>query len=159
MADLDLTNAEIALERRPHQLLRDDGFRLGDAGAGLIERGLRIIHGRLRSELALGQLLGAIQRYLPHPLLRLVIREVALLGTVEQLHERRTGFHMAARSEQDLGDAAGHVGGDVDLMHRDEIANCGQEIEIASDFATTAVTFAGGGLLFAKNCAIIFPRK
>ena len=41
LTDLDLANAELAVERRAHQLLRDDGLGLGDAGLGLVERRLR----------------------------------------------------------------------------------------------------------------------
>ena len=52
LTDFDLANAELAVERRPHQLLRDDGFGLGDAGLGLVERRLRGIDRRLRAELA-----------------------------------------------------------------------------------------------------------
>ena len=37
LADLDLADAELAVERRAHQLLRDDGLGLGDAGIGLVE--------------------------------------------------------------------------------------------------------------------------
>ena len=128
MADLDLANAEFAVERRPHQLLRDDGLGLGDAGAGLIERGLRIVHRCLRPELAVRQLLGAIQRDLRHALLRLVVGKVALLGSVEQLNQRRTRLHAGARRKANLGDAAVDVRGHVDLMHGSEIADGGQEI-------------------------------
>src|SRR5689334_14663975 len=52
LADLDLADAEFAVERRAHQLLRDDGFGLGDAGLRLVERRLRLVDGRLRAELA-----------------------------------------------------------------------------------------------------------
>ena len=128
LSDLDLANAEFAVERRPHQLLRDDRLGLGDAGAGLIERRLRGIHRRLRSDLALRQLLGAVQRDLRHALLRLEVGEVALLGTVEHLHQRRALFHAGARREQDFGDAAVDVGRDIDLMHGGEIADRGQEV-------------------------------
>ena len=61
-----MANAEFAVERRAHQLLRNDRLGLGDAGIGLVEGRLRGIDRRLRTELARGQLLGAIERELRH---------------------------------------------------------------------------------------------
>ena len=128
LSDLDLAHAEFAVERRPHQLLRDNGFGLGDTGIGLIERRLCRIDGGLRPELARSQLLGAIERELRHRRLRLEDGEVALLGTVEQLHQRRARFHAGTRGEHDVGDAAVHVRGDIDLVHGGEIADRDQQV-------------------------------
>ena len=93
LADLDVADAEFAVERRAHQLLRNDRLGLGDAGIGLVIRRLRLIDGRLRAELARRQLLGAVQRQLRHRGLRLEAREIALLGAIEQLHQRAAGLH------------------------------------------------------------------
>ena len=41
LADFDVADAEFAVERRAHQLLRNDRLGLGDAGIGLVERRLR----------------------------------------------------------------------------------------------------------------------
>ena len=126
LADLDMADAEFAVERRAHQLLRDDRLGLGDAGIGLVIGGLRLIDGRLRPELARRKLLGAIQRQLRHRGLRLEAREIALVGAVEQLHQRTAGLHAGAGGEHDVGDAARDVGSDVHLMHGGEIADRGQ---------------------------------
>ncbi|MET4741396.1 hypothetical protein ABIF73_005535 [Bradyrhizobium japonicum] len=128
LSNLDLAHAEIAGERCAHQLLRDHRLGLGDAGHRLIVGSLRVIDGRLRAELARGQLLGAVERELRDGRLRLVIGEVALLRHVEELHQRRAGFDMGARLELDLGDAAVDVGADVDLMHGDEPADGGEQV-------------------------------
>jgi hypothetical protein len=56
-------------------------------------RRLRLIDGGLRSELTRGQLLGAIERQLRHRGLRLEACEIALLGGIEQLHQRRARLH------------------------------------------------------------------
>ena len=83
MSDLDLADAEFAIERRAYQLLRDDGFGLGNAGIGLVEGSLRGINRRLRPELARGELPGAIELLRGHSGLRLEARKVALLRSVE----------------------------------------------------------------------------
>ena len=88
-----VTHAEFAVERRAHQFLRNDRFGLGDAGIGLVVRGLRLIHRRLRTELARRELLGPIQRQFRDRRLRLEIGEIALIRTVEQLHQRRSRLH------------------------------------------------------------------
>ena len=87
-----MTHAEFAVERRPHQLLRNNRFGLGDAGIGLVVGRLRLIDGRLRAELPGGELLGAIERQLRPRRLCLEAGEIALLGPIEQLHQRLPAF-------------------------------------------------------------------
>src|SRR4029077_2926746 len=77
LSDLDLAYAEFAVERRAHQLLRDNGFGLGDAGIAVVDRDLRGIDGLLRPELTQSQLLGAIELELLRRRLRLEVGEVA----------------------------------------------------------------------------------
>ena len=129
LADLDLADAEFAVERRAHQLLRDDGLRSWRCrhwpGRRRPAPG---IDRRLRSELARGELLGAIELQRGHRRLRLEAGEIALLRAVEQLHQRRARLDAGAGREQDLGDASVDVGGDVDLMHGGEIADRGQQV-------------------------------
>jgi len=125
---VDRSVTEFAVERRAHQLLRDDRLGLGDAGAGLVISSLRGIHRRLRAELARGELLGAVQRQLRHRGLRLEACQIALIRTVEQLHQRRTGRNGRAGGEHDIGNTTVDVGGDVDLMHGGEIADRSQQV-------------------------------
>jgi hypothetical protein len=77
-----VTHAEHTVKRRPHQLLRDDRFGLGDAGVGLIEGSLCLIDSGLRPDLARGQFLGGIVRIFRLLGLRLVVGEVALIRLV-----------------------------------------------------------------------------
>ena len=128
LADLDVTDAEYTVEWSPHHLLRDDRFGLGDACFRLIERGLRLIDGRLRAELMRGELLGALQRQLSHHGLRLEVGEIALLWGIEQLHQRRALLHRSACGEHDVGNPAADIGGDVHLVHGGEIADRIQQI-------------------------------
>ena len=128
LADFDVADAEFAVERRAHQLLRNDRLGLGDAGNGLVIGRLRRIGRRLRTELTRRQLLGAIERQLRAGRLRLEAREIALLGAVEQLHQRASRLHAGAGGEHDVGDAPGDIGGDIDLMHGGEIADRGQQV-------------------------------
>ncbi|MGY4331208.1 hypothetical protein ACVWWG_005625 [Bradyrhizobium sp. LB7.2] len=101
---------------------------LGNSGHCLVVGSLRLINGRLRTELARRQLLGAVERQLRDGCLRLEAREIALLGRVEQLHQRRAGLDMRARLELDLGDAAVDVGADIDLVHGGETTDRGQQV-------------------------------
>ena len=128
LADLDTTHAKLAVKGRAHQLLRNDRLGFGDAGIGLLIRRLRLVHGCLRAELTRGELLGAIQRQLCHRGLRLVARKIALLGAVEQLHQRGAGLHAGAGGKHDVGDATADIGGDIHLMHGGEVADRGQKI-------------------------------
>ena len=123
-----MTDAEFAVERGTHQLLRNDRLGLGDTRNGRIIGGLRRIDGRLRAKLARRQLLGALQRRLRPDRLRLETGEVALLGTVEQLHQRRARVHVGTRREHDVGDAPGDIGGDIDLMHGGEVADRDKQV-------------------------------
>ena len=128
LTDLDATNAKFAIERRTHELLGNDRFGLGNAGIGLIVGRLHRIDGRLRAELARRQLLGAIKRQRSAGRLCLKARKIALLGAIEQLHERASGFHRSASGEHDVRDAARDIGGDVHLMHGCEIADRSHQI-------------------------------
>ena len=101
LTDFHLADAEFAVEGRLHQLLRDDGLGPGNAGVSLVERRLRLVDGCLRPELTRGQLLGAVKRELRHGRLGLEAGKVALLGGIEQLHERRTFLHAGARGEHE----------------------------------------------------------
>ena len=123
-----MADAEHAVERRAHQLLRNDRLGLGNAGVGLVIRRLRGIDRRLRTELTRGKLLGAIQRQLPDDGLRLEAREIALIGGVEQLHQRTSRLHGGAGGKHDVGDAPADIGGDVDLVHGGEIADRRQQV-------------------------------
>ena len=92
---LDVADAEFAIEWSADQFLRNDRLGPGDPGIGLVIRRLRLIDGRLRSELARGQLLGPVQRQLRHRGLCLEARQIRLLGSIEQLHQRVSGLHIA----------------------------------------------------------------
>ncbi len=90
-----MADAEFAVERCAHQLLRNERLGLGNARIGLVICRLRGIGRRLRTELARRELLGAIQRQLRAGSLRLEARQIALVGSVEQLQQRTTAFTLA----------------------------------------------------------------
>ena len=60
-------DAEFAVERRAHQLLRNDRLGLGDAGVGLVIRRLRLIDRRLRYRVGAQQFLLPLQSQLRLP--------------------------------------------------------------------------------------------
>jgi len=62
LADFNMPDAEFAIKRRAHQLLRNDRLCPRNPSVGLIVGRLRLIDGRLRTELARGELLGAVER-------------------------------------------------------------------------------------------------
>src|SRR4051812_4014470 len=93
LAYLDVPDAEFTIEWSADELLRNDGLGPGDSGIGLVIRRLRLIDGRLRSELARGELLGAVQRQLRDRRLRLEVRQIRLFRSIEQLDERVSGLH------------------------------------------------------------------
>ncbi len=88
MSELDLSDAEPALERRTDQLLGDDRIGLDDASARLVERHLVLIDLLLRAVLPVAQRLRALHLDRGHSRLRLEIGEVAALRLVIDLHQR-----------------------------------------------------------------------
>ncbi len=106
---------------------------------------LRLVDGRLRPELSRGELLGAIERQLRHHRLRLEVGEVALVGRVEQLHQRTARLHGRTGLEHDLGDAPANIGGDIDLMHGGEIADRGEQVRNHFGLGVAMLTGVGGG--------------
>jgi hypothetical protein len=104
-------------------------------------------------------LLGAIERELRHVACALKLARSPCSGPSNSCTSGVPGLHAGAGGEHDLGDAAVDVGGDVDLMHGGEIADRGQQVRNGFGLRRRQLTLAGGGLLLAKNCAIILPRN
>ena len=86
MPELDLADAEPAVEGGADLFLRNDCLSLHHAGASLVERHLVLVDRFLRGVLPLAQRRRALQRDRRHPSLRLEIGEVAALGRVVELH-------------------------------------------------------------------------
>ena len=118
LADLNLADAEHAVPGSADQLLRDDGLGLGAAGAHLVELRLILVDGRLRRVLPGQELARACQVELRELRLGAVVREVALVGLIIELHQRIACLHRGTRLEQDLGNEPADLAGDGDLMHR-----------------------------------------
>ena len=161
LADFDLADAEFAVERRAHQLLRDDRLGLGDAGIGLVVRRLR------RDRRSPAGRTGATASCLARSsdscatvACALKLARSPCSGRVEQLHQRRvrpSRWRPAVNMISVMRPLTSEVTLTWCTAARSPTAV--NRFGITSDFASATLTAVGGGLLLAKNCAIIWPRK
>ena len=151
LTELDLPDAELAGERRSDQLLLDQRLGPGDPRLGLLERRVVLVDGRLGTEIALGQDLRAIEVELGEMRLRLVAREIALIGPIVQLDQRIARLDLGTGLEHQLDDAAPELGRHHHLTAPLSPIRCPVDSGArAPALASTAETGVGGGVICAK---------